>query len=102
MRVWRREGEHLKEDGIQHVEPYNGGSIMCWAGISTEGRHSWLWYQEDWPHNATLRKSLEPHVVSYHAAMENPEEFQFMDDNDTPHPEMPLTLFKKKPKTLKT
>ena len=36
--VWRRCREELLEDCIEEVDGYGGGSIMVWAGISTNSK----------------------------------------------------------------
>lgn len=37
-RVWRRRGEHLREDCIIPTRAFNGGSVMVWGGIRLDGR----------------------------------------------------------------
>lgn len=37
-RVWRRRGERFREDCIQPVTPYGGGSVMVWGGFSAQHR----------------------------------------------------------------
>ena len=37
IRVRRRRGERYLEPNVQPSTAYNGGSLMVWAGISTNG-----------------------------------------------------------------
>ena len=34
MRVYRRRGERLNDDCVFQRDPYGGGSVMVWAGVS--------------------------------------------------------------------
>lgn len=83
VRVWRREGEEFEEDCIQEVEPYDGGGIMCWGGISTDGKSDLLTIPGRLNARRYIDEVLEPQVVPYAAAIG--QQFILMDDNATPH-----------------
>ncbi len=85
MRVWRRVGEELDPDCIQGMEPYDGGSIMCWAGISTNGKTELVVIDGRLTAQRYIDEVLRPQVVPYAAAMPDVHDFIFMDDNATPH-----------------
>lgn len=83
-RVWRRPGERFAQCTISPREPFHGGSIMVWAGISFMG-HTELVPVENGSLTAHryIEEILDPHVVPYAPFIG--ENFIFMQDNARPH-----------------
>jgi transposase len=83
-KVWRRPGERFASCTFSTREPFHGGSIMIWGGISFEA-HTDLVLVENGSLNAHryIHEILEPHVVPYGPFIG--EDFVFMHDNARPH-----------------
>ena len=79
-RVWRMRNEHFAEVCIAEHDRYGGGSVMVWAGISTQGK-TYLHVID----NGTLtteryvNEILDVHVCPYAGAI--CPDFILMDDN---------------------
>lgn len=83
IRVWRETGERLDEECIQEQEPYGGGSLMVWAGISAEGKTDLIILRGGVTAQVYIDQVLRPVVVPYAAAVG--DGFFLMQDNATPH-----------------
>ena len=83
-RVWRRRGEAHAEVCVQPVVFYGGGSVMAWAGISTNGKTDLIIIDGNLNAQRYRDEILEPTVIPYAGAV-GPETFILMDDNARPH-----------------
>lgn len=83
IRVWRLVGEELDEECVAEVEPFGGGSIMVWGGISEGGKTDLVVVRGGMTADVYVDQVLRPIVVPYAAAV-GPD-FILMDDNATPH-----------------
>lgn len=81
--MWRRPGEELNDDCIEEIEAYQGGSVMAWAGIMTEGRTDLVIIPGRLTAQRYVDEVLRPHVVPMQAAVG--DDFILMQDNATPH-----------------
>ncbi|KAI5695774.1 hypothetical protein M8J75_003330 [Diaphorina citri] len=91
-RVWRRRGERFTDACMSEREPYGGGSVMFWAGISSEGRTELVSVP-----SPTLNAEryvtdiLEEHVVPLSRIQGT--DFILMHDNARPHVAARVTQF---------
>ncbi|KAI5708531.1 hypothetical protein M8J77_024706 [Diaphorina citri] len=91
-RVFRRRGERFTDACMSEREPYGGGSIMFWAGISYEGRTELVSVP-----SPTLNAKryvtdiLEEHVVPLSRIQGT--DFILMHDNARPHVAARVTQF---------
>ena len=83
-RVWRRQGERYADCNIVEVDPYGGGSVMVWAGVSLDGRTDLYVFARGGITAARYRDEiLEPIVRPYAGAIG--EAFILMQDNARSH-----------------
>lgn len=84
VRIWRERGTRRNPQFAVERPQYEGGGVMVWAGISTDGRTD-LHFVRNGTLNAQRYRDeiLEPTVLPYAAAMG--EHFILMDDNARPH-----------------
>lgn len=84
LRVYRRPGERYKQACIEEKVAYGGGSILVWAGISSESRTE-LVLIENGTLNAEryVEEILNEHVGPFMSSMG--ENTIFMHDNARPH-----------------
>ena len=83
IRVWRRRGEMHLEPNVQPTTAYNGGSVMVWAGISTNGKTDLVVVPGTLNGRRYIDEILRPHVIPYLRQM-GPNSI-FQDDNARPH-----------------
>lgn len=83
-RVWRRQNERYADCTISERVSFRGGSVMVWAGISTEA-HTELIFVENGAMNAHryVEDILQDVVVPYSHFIGN--DFVLMHDNARPH-----------------
>lgn len=83
-RVWRRRNERYAECTISERVSFNGGSVMLWAGISTEA-HTDLIFVENGALNARryVEEVLQEAVVPFSHFIG--DGFVLMHDNARPH-----------------
>lgn len=84
VRVWRRRGERYAQCNIVQHDPFGGGSIMVWGGVSLDGRTELIPIRRGTMTAQRYRDEvLAPVVVPYAGAVG--ENFIFMHDNARPH-----------------
>ena len=84
-------GEAMREDYLVNQEPYQGGSVMGWAGINTHGRTDLILVPGRLNAERYVEEILEPHVIPMRAAIG--DDFLLMEDNATPHTARITTTF---------
>lgn len=84
VRVWRRRNERYAQACIAERLPFGGGSVMVWAGISSEA-HTELVFVANGALNAHryIEEILQDHVVPYMAFLGDGA--VYMQDNARPH-----------------
>ena len=82
IRVWRRRGERHLEPNVQPTTAYNGGSVMVWAGINTNGKADLVVVPGTLNGRRVIDEILRPHVIHYLQQM-GPNSI-FQDDNARP------------------
>lgn len=83
IRVWRTPGRINRLQHPQEVHPYQGGTIMVWAGIRIGGRTDLVWIRGHLSARKYLEEVVEP-VIHPHRIQMGPE-FLFMHDNAPSH-----------------
>lgn len=84
-RVWRRQGERFAQCCISPRVPYGGGSIMVWAGVSSNERTELvLILNGAMTADRYINECLAEHVVPF-AHYIGANNFCLMHDNATPH-----------------
>lgn len=81
----------MNEDCLQSAEPYQGGSVMAWAGINSNGRTDLVVIPGRLTGHRYVAEVLRPHVIPMRAAIG--DEFLLMQDNATPHTARVTTTF---------
>ena len=83
IRIWRKKGERYDTKCIQQCDQYGGGSVMVWAGISSEYRTELVFLRQNVNSKVYIDNCLMPHVVPL---MQNNRALQyFQHDNARPH-----------------
>jgi transposase len=83
-RVWRRPGERYAPVCIDERLPFGGGSVMVWAGISSEARTDLVFIQNgSLTAHRYITEGLEDHVMPFMITMG--EHGILMHDNARPH-----------------
>ena len=81
--VWRASGRRARLNAAQPRVPFQGGSIMVWAGIMHGARTPLVFIDGTMTGASYLRDVLEPIVRPFRGAVG--DEFVYMDDNAPPH-----------------
>lgn len=88
-RVWRRRGERYAQCNVLERDPYGGGSVMVWAGISHNFKTDLVVIDGTLTGQGYLDQVIDPHVVPF--MRRNGGNFIFMDDNARPHRALVVT-----------
>ena len=83
VRVWRASGRRERLRCPQEVHPYQGGTIMVWAGIRMGSRTDLVLIQGTLTADKYCREVVEPVVAPLRQQMG--EDFVFMQDNARAH-----------------
>jgi transposase len=92
VRVWRRTGERFSECTFIPRLSYGGGSVMVWAGISTQARTELAFIDGG---SLTAQRYIEE-VLANHVVPFAPfigDNFMLMQDNARPHSAMCVTQY---------
>lgn len=84
IRTWRRRGHRFRQNNVEPVRAFGGGSIMVWGGISIRGRTNLVTVPP--PGMTAVRsiaETLRPHVILMRRQMGR--NFILMQDNARPH-----------------
>ena len=82
-RVWRRKIERFAQCNILERDPYGGGSVMVWAGISHDLKTNLVVLNETLTGQRYTDRVIDPHLVPF--IQQNGGNYTFMDDNTQPH-----------------
>lgn len=82
-RVWRRKNERFAECNILERDPYGGGSVMVWAGISHNLKTNLVVLNGTLTGQRYIDQVIDPHLVPF--IQRNGGNYTFMDDNARPH-----------------
>lgn len=82
-RVWRTPGRVSRLRHPQEVHPYQGGTIMVWAGIRLGGRTQLVWIQGSMTAQKYHEEVVEPVIVPHRIQIG--QEFLLMHDNAPSH-----------------
>lgn len=83
-RVWRRPGERDRDNFTRPVTPFNGGSVMVWAGVSYNTMTPLVIVRGTLTAERYVNEILEPHVLPMRRQM-GENRFILMQDNARPH-----------------
>lgn len=83
VRVWRGPGRRNRLQHPQEVHPYQGGTIMVWAGIRLGARTPLVWIQGNMTAVKYRDEVLGPTILPYRTNMG--QDFRLMHDNARPH-----------------
>ena len=82
-RVWRRPGERYAQCCVEEVDPFGGGGLMVWAGISYNSRTPLHFFQGPVTGVAYRNQVLAQHVMPFFQA--NPGVHILQQDNARAH-----------------
>lgn len=83
VRVWRVPGRQSRLQNPQEVHPYQGGTIMVWAGIRLGGRTDLVSIRGNLTAEQYMREVVHPVVIPHRQQLG--ENFMFMQDNARAH-----------------
>ena len=82
-RVWRRKNERYANCNIVERDPYGGGALMVWAGISNNLKTDLVVINGTLTGQRYIDQVINPYVVPFFRG--NRANFTLMDDNARPH-----------------
>lgn len=82
-RVWRVPGRWSRLQNPQEVHPYQGGTIMVWAGIRLGGRTDLVWVRGNMTAERYVQQVLGPVILPHRTQMG--QDFLLMHDNARVH-----------------
>ena len=82
-RVWRRKNERFAQCNSHERDPYGGGSVMVWAGISHNLKTNLVIFNGTLTGQLYIDQVIDPHLVPF--IQQNGGNYTFMDNNARPH-----------------
>ena len=82
-RVWRRPNERFAPCNIMERDPYGGGSVMVWSGVSGNFKTDLVVINGTLTGQRYIDQVINPYIVPFFRG--NRANFTFMDDNARPH-----------------
>lgn len=82
-KVWRRQGERYTDSCIARKTAFNGGGVMVWGGICSQGKTQLVVVNGNMNAVQYQQQILDPVAIPYLRTMGNNAIFQ--DDNARPH-----------------
>ena len=82
-RVWRRKNERFADCNIIERDPYGGGSVMVWAGISNNFKTHLVIINGTLTGQRYIDQVINPYIVPFFRG--NRTNFTLKDDNACPH-----------------